>query len=95
MGCRNERSRASSLLSKRSESSQNEDQVSSAPVSEYDTNTHSAAWQSALILANPIAGKGRGAATAEAVASELQRVGLQTEIQLSKGPGDTGPKTQA
>jgi len=57
-------------------------------VSEHDTNTHAAAWESALILANPIAGKGRGAATAEAVASELQRVGVQTEIQLSEGPGD-------
>ncbi len=47
-----------------------------------------APWKSALILANPIAGRGRGEEIAEVVSETLQAAGLEVEVQFSSGPGD-------
>lgn len=45
-------------------------------------------WESALVVANPIAGKGRGELVAGEIAEELTRAGLQPEVRFSEGPGD-------
>jgi len=50
--------------------------------------TEQVPWKSALILANPIAGKGRGDRIAEVVAEALKVAGLSVEVQFSAGPGD-------
>jgi len=57
-------------------------------VSEPETTTQRAPWKSALILANPIAGRGRGESTAREIAERLEAAGLEAEVQLSAGPGD-------
>ena len=46
------------------------------------------AWKSALILANPIAGKGRAKRLTEEISVGLTEVGLETEVCFSEGPGD-------
>ena len=69
------------------ESSGKGDPVSSAPVTETNT-TERAPWKSALILANPIAGRGRGEEIAGVLRETLQAAGLKVELQLSSGPGD-------
>ena len=46
------------------------------------------AWKSALILANPIAGKGRARRLTEELSAGLTEVGLETEVRFSSGPGD-------
>jgi len=54
-----------------------------------DPNSNGAApWESALVVANPIAGKGRGERFAKEIADELQRAGLEIEVLFSDGPGD-------
>lgn len=48
----------------------------------------SSAWKSALILANPIAGKGRAKRLTEEIAAGLTELGLGTEVRFSDAPGD-------
>jgi len=69
------------------ESSDKDDPVSCAPVTEPDT-AEQAPWKSALILANPIAGRGRGEETAEVVSRALKAAGLEVEVCFSSAPGD-------
>ena len=57
-------------------------------MSEPGTTAQRAPWKSALILANPIAGRGRGESTAREIAERLESAGLEAEVQLSTGPGD-------
>ncbi len=56
-------------------------------MTETDT-TERAPWKSALILANPIAGRGHGEEISKLVAETLQAAGLEVEVQFSSGPGD-------
>ena len=46
------------------------------------------AFHRALIVANPIAGKGRGAASAAALQQALEARGLETSLHLTQGAGD-------
>ena len=51
-------------------------------------STPESAWKSALILANPIAGKGRAKRLTEEIAAGLTELGLETEVRFSAAPGD-------
>ena len=46
------------------------------------------AWKSALILANPIAGRGRAKRLTEEITAGLTELGLETEVRFSAAPGD-------
>ncbi len=63
------------------------DALSSTPVNRPEAN-QSSAWKSALILANPIAGKGRAKRLTEEIAAGLTELGLGTEVRFSDAPGD-------
>ena len=45
-------------------------------------------FESALVVANPIAGKGQGERLAQGIAEELTSAGFRIEVRLSQGPGD-------
>ncbi len=81
------RSRTPVSLSDARESSRKEDPLSSPAVADPNSNGH-APWKSALVVANPIAGKGRGERIADEIGEELSRAGLQFEVRFSDGPGD-------
>ena len=50
------------------------------------------AFSSALVIANPIAGRGRGRASATALAEGLRHRGIDTELFLTSGRGDAAAK---
>ena len=54
-------------------------------MAETDSNGQ-APWESALVVANPIAGKGRGERIADGIAEELTRAGFKIEVRFSEGP---------
>ncbi len=45
-------------------------------------------FRSALVVANPIAGRGRGAAAARELGAGLQALGIETEVYLTVAAGD-------
>ena len=53
------------------------------------------AFQRALVVANPIAGRGRGARVASAVVDGLRRAGIACELALTSARGDATQFTRA
>jgi diacylglycerol kinase (ATP) len=51
-------------------------------------STPESAWKSALVVANPIAGKGHAKRLAEELCTELAGAGFETELRFSAAPGD-------
>ncbi len=46
-----------------------------------------APWRNALVVANPIAGRGHGRQVAREVTAGLERLGVRAELFLTEGPG--------
>ena len=53
-----------------------------------DPHSHSPTLKRALVIANPIAGSGRGEGIARKLERELTLAGVQTEVKLTSARGD-------